>query len=201
MNKRMAQTQQIAANAGKPGAAKMVQDMKAGLTNPFMAHAALMLNAIDNPQYSVSYINRMKKETANAKQGIEELKQGLKTDFDNKIDALVKEKSKLDDGEGKGAANQRAVQIENELCKLRTERQNKWLLKSAAIYNQYIRNMEDLMNQRLQEYLFWNTIVMQSLQDPTPVNYQAYVGYLNDLNSFPFFFPGLCRWWLIKTMR
>ncbi|WP_316834890.1 hypothetical protein [Pedobacter nutrimenti] len=189
MSKRMAQVQQIVANAGKPGAAKMVKDLKAGFTNPFMAQASIMLNAIDNPQYSVSYISRMKKETANTKQGIEELKQGLKTDFDDKIDALVKEKSKLDDGEGKGAANDRAVQIEKELCELKTARQNKWLEKSAEINNQYIRNMEDLMNQRLQEYLFWNTIVMQSMQDPTPVNYQAYAGYLNDLNGFRSLFP------------
>lgn len=189
MNKRMAQAQQIAANVGKPGAAKMVQDMKAGLASPFMAHAALMLNAIDNPQYSVSYISRMKKEAASANQRIEELKHGLKMDFDNKIDALVKEKSKLDDGEGKGAANVRSMQIENELCNLRTERQNTWLKKSAEVYNQYIRSMEILMNQRLQEYLFWNTIVMQSMQDPTPVNYQAYVGYLNDLYSFRKLFP------------
>ncbi|MFD2581425.1 hypothetical protein ACFSR6_02915 [Pedobacter vanadiisoli] len=189
MNKRMAQTKQIVDNVGKPGVGKAIQDMKAGLTNPFLAHALLMLNAIDNPQYSVSYISRMKKETANAKQGIDELKLGLKTDYDDKISALVKEKSKLDDGEGKGAANQRSMEIEKELCELRTARQNKWLEKSAEINNQYIRNMEDLMNQRLQEYLFWNTIAMQSFQDPTPVNYQAYVGYLNDLKSFRSFFP------------
>jgi len=189
MNKRMAQTKQIVDNVGKPGVGKAIQDMKAGLTNPFLAHALLMLNAIDNPQYSVSYISRMKKETVNAKQGIDELKLGLKTDYDDKISALVKEKSKLDDGEGKGAANQRSMEIEKELCELRTARQNKWLEKSAEINNQYIRNMEDLMNQRLQEYLFWNTIAMQSFQDPTPVNYQAYVGYLNDLKSFRSFFP------------
>lgn len=189
MNKRMAQAQQVAANVGKPGAAKMVQDMKAGFASPFMAQAALMLNAIDNPQYSVSYISRMKKEAASANQHIEELKQGLLTGFDNKIDVLVKEKSKLDDGEGKGAANVRAVQIDNELCNLKKERQSTWLKKSAEIYNQYIRNMENLMNQRLQEYLFWNTIIMQSMQDPTPVNYQAYVGYLNDLYSFRKLFP------------
>lgn len=189
VNKRMAQTKQIVDNVGKPGVGKAIQDMKAGLTNPFLAHALLMLNAIDNPQYSVSYISRMKKETINAKQGIDELKLGLKTDYDDKISALVKEKSKLDDGEGKGAANQRSMEIEKELCELRTARQNKWLEKSAEINNQYIRNMEDLMNQRLQEYLFWNTIAMQSFQDPTPVNYQAYVGYLNDLKSFRSFFP------------
>lgn len=189
MNKRMAQTKQIVDNAGKPGAAKLVQDMKAGLTNPFLAKAGIMLNAIDNPQYSVSYISRMKKETANQLQSINELKQVLKTEYDNKIDALAKEKSKLDDGEGKGAANVRAMQIEKELCQLKTEKQAKWLKESAAINNQYIRNMENLMNQRLQEYLFWNTILMQPFQDPTPVNYQAYVGYLGELSRFRSFFP------------
>lgn len=188
MNKRMAQAKAIADNAGKPGAAKMVQDMKAGLTNPFMAQAALMLNAIDNPQYSVSYISRMKREASNRLQSENELKQALKTDFDDKISALVKEKSTLKTGEGQ-PDNERDVQIEKQLCELKTARQNKWLERSAAINNQYIHNMEDLMNQRLQEYLFWNTIIMQSMQDPTPVNYQMYVGYLNDLQGFRSYFP------------
>ena len=189
MNKRMAQVKQISENIGKPGAARMVRDIKEGLTIPFMTHAAFMLNAIDNPQYSVSYISRMKKESAIRLQRETELKQSLKTDYDNKIAALVNEKSKLDDGEGKGAANLRATQIEKELCQLKTERQNAWLKKSAEINNQYIRNMEDLMNQRLQEYLFWNTIALQSIQDPTAVNYAAYVSYLNNLNSFRSLFP------------
>lgn len=189
MNKRMAQVKQISENVGKPGAARMVRDMKAGLSYPFTAHAAFMLNAIDNPQYSVSYISRMKKETANRLKRENELKQSLKTDYDNKIAALVNEKSKLDDGEGKGAANVRAMQIEKELCQLKTERQNTWLKRSAEINNLYIRNMEGLMNQRLQEYLFWNTIALQSIQDPTAVNYAAYVSYLNNLKSFRSLFP------------
>lgn len=46
--------------------------------------------------------------------------------------------------------------------------------------------MEDLLNQRLQEYLFWNTIVMQSMQDPTAVNYAVYVGYMKDLYSLAY---------------
>ena len=56
----------------------------------------------------------------------------------------------------------------------------------AEINNQYIHNMEDLLNQRLQEYLFWNTIVMQSIQDPTAVNYAAYVGYLKNLKNLAY---------------
>jgi len=189
MTKRMAQVQQIAANAGKPGVGKAIRDMKAGLTNPFVAQAGIMLNAIDNPQYSVSYISRMKRQTESRLKSEIELKQSLETDYDNKISALEKEQKKTDGGEGKSAENNRLIQIEQELCQLKTERQNKWLKKTAEINNRYIRNMEDLMNQRLQEYLFWNTIVMQSMQDPTPVNYQAYVGYLNNLNSFRIFFP------------
>lgn len=189
MNKQMAQMQQVVANIGKPGAAKMVQDIKAGLRSPFIAQAAFMLNAIDNPQYSVSYISRMKKETANRLEKENKLKQSLKTDYDNKIDALQKEYSKLNTGEGQDAANARSVQIEKELCQLRNDRQNKWLKESAKMNNQYIRNMESLMNQRLQEYLFWNTIAMQSFQDPTAVNYGAYGGYLKNIYGFRSFFP------------
>ncbi|QEC40956.1 tetratricopeptide repeat protein [Pseudobacter ginsenosidimutans] len=189
MNKRMAQVKQISANVGKPGAAKMVKDLKGEFSSPFIAQAALMLNAIDNPQYSVSYISRMKKESENRLRSENELKQALITDYDNKINALTKEQSKIDGGEGKAAENKRLMEIERELCQLRTERQIKWLKKSAEINNKYIRTMENLMNQRLQEYLFWNTIAMQSIQDPTAVNYAAYTGYLNNLKSFRSFFP------------
>ncbi|MBS1496412.1 MAG: hypothetical protein JSU03_00810 [Bacteroidetes bacterium] len=179
--KKMAQMQQVMANAGKPGFEKSMQDMKASLKNPFLAQGAVMLSSIDNPKFSKSYYNRMKTETEKRLQAENELKQGLKTDYDNKISALTIEKSKLKDGEGQDAANARAVEIEKELCELKIARQNKWLSKSAEINNQYIHNMEDLLNQRLQEYLFWNTIVMQSMQDPTAVNYAYYVSYLKNL--------------------
>ncbi len=184
--KKMAQMQQMMANAGKPGFSKSIQDMKASMSNPFMTQGAIMLSSIDNPQFSKSYYSRMKTETGNRLKSENELKQALKTDFDNKINALEKEKKGLHDGEGQDAANARAVQIEKELCKLRVDRQAKWLEKMAEINNQYIHNMEDLLNQRLQEYLFWNTVVMQSLQDPTAVNYAAYVGYLNNLKSLAY---------------
>lgn len=189
MEKKMAQMQQMMANAGKPGFSKSVQDMKASLNYPFMAQGAAMLAAIDNPQYSKSYFSRMKTETSNRLNRENELKQALKTDFDDKINALSKEKSKLKDGEGQNAANARSVEIEKELCRLRNDRQAKWLEKMAEINNQYIRNMEDLLNQRLQEYLFWNTIVLQPLQDPTAVNYAAYAGYLKSLRdlAYPLF--------------
>ncbi|MES2418143.1 MAG: hypothetical protein V4541_08130 [Bacteroidota bacterium] len=184
--KRMAQMQQMMANAGKPGFAKSVQDMKASFSNPFMTQGAIMLASIDNPQFSKSYFSRMKTETDNRLKSENELKQALKTDFDNKINALMNEKSKLKDGEGQDAANARAMQIEKDVCKLKQDRQAKWLEKIADINNQYIHNMEDLLNQRLQEYLFWNTIVMQSIQDPTTVNFAAYVGYLKNLKSLAY---------------
>lgn len=184
--KMMAQMQQTLANAGKPGFSKSVQDMKASFSNPFMAQGAVMLSSIDNPQFSKSYYSRMKTETANRLASVNELKQALKTDFDDKINALVNEKSKLKDGEGQNAANARSVEIEKQLCDLNTARQNKWLEKMAEINNQYIHNMEDLLNQRLQEHLFWNTIVMQSMQDPTAVNYAFYVGYLKDLYNLAY---------------
>ncbi|MBS1920404.1 MAG: hypothetical protein JST17_09135 [Bacteroidetes bacterium] len=187
--KRMAQMQEMMTNAGKPGFAQSIQDMKSSLSNPLMAQGALMMSSIDNPQFSKSYFSRMKTEAANRLNSENELKQALKVDYDDKINALVKEQQKLDDGEGKGAANTRSVEIEKELCKLKQGRQQKWLEKTAEINTQYIHNMEDLLNQRLQEYLFWNTVVMQSLQDPTPVNYQFYVQYMKDLYSFRSLYP------------
>lgn len=187
--KTMAQIQQMMANAGKPGFAQSMQDMKSSMSNPLMAQGALMMSSIDNPQFSKSYFSRMKTEAANRLNSENELKQALKNDFDNKINALLKEKSTLKDGEGQDAANKRMEQIEKEVCKLQQDRQQKWLEKSAEINEQYIHNMEDLLNQRLQEYLFWNTVVMQSLQDPTAVNYQFYVQYMKDLYSFRSLYP------------
>lgn len=185
-NKRMAQMQQITANAGKPGMAGSIQEMKASLANPFRAQAAIMLASIDNPQYSRSYYSRMKTASESRSKSEMDLKQSLKIDFDNKINDLVKEQGKLEGGEARSEENARLMQIEKELCRLKQERQIKWLGKIAEINNQFIRHMEDLLNQRLQEYLFWNTIVMQGMQDPTPVNYQYYVSYLTELRNFSY---------------
>ncbi|HVU53644.1 MAG TPA: hypothetical protein VHD83_01255 [Puia sp.] len=185
-NKRMAQMQQIMNNAGKPGMAGSIQDMKASLVNPFGAQAAIMLSSIDNPQYSKSYYSRMRTESEGRLKSEMELKQSLKIDFDNKINDLVKEQGKLQGGEARSEENARLMQIEKELCSLSRERQIKWLGKIAEINNQFIRKIEELLNLRLQEYLFWNTIVMQQMQDPTPVNYQYYVSYLNDLRNFAY---------------
>ncbi len=187
--KRMAQMQQMITNAGKPGFSKSMQDIKSSMGNPFMLQGAIMLASIDNPQYSNSYVSRMKTETGNRLNKENELKQELKSGFDDKIKALEKEQRELKDGEGQDAANARGMEIEKELCRLRNDRQAKWLEKIAEINNQFIHNMEDLLNQRLQEYLFWNTIVMLSVQDPTAVNYAFYVSYLKELHklAYPLF--------------
>lgn len=189
MNKRMAQMNQLMAKVGKPGFSQSVNDMKASLTNPMAPKAAVMMASIDNPQFSKSYISRMKTEVSNRKKADDDLKQSLKASYDTKIEKLEKELKTIDDGEGKTAENARVAEIENELCTLRQDRQAEWLSKSAEINNGYIHKMEDLLNQRLQEYLFWNTINMQMVQDPTAANYSFYVQYLRDLSDFRSFFP------------
>lgn len=189
LQKRSDQIKQLVSNAGKPGYAQSLKSLKSSLSNPLMAQGAIMMASIDNPQYSKSYLSRMKDEMGKRDNSEAELKANLKLDFDNKINALIKEQKKLNDGEGMDAENVRMVEIEKELCKLKQGRQDKWLEKIAEINNQYIHNVEDLLNQRLQEYLFWNTIVMQSQQDPTAVNYSYYVQYLKDLESLKSLYP------------
>lgn len=191
MNQRLAEARQVADNVGKAKGANMARELKAAFSNPpFLAQAVFMLNAIDNPQFSASYISRMKKEVANRLQAENQLKQALKQEFEDKIAALNKENSKLNTGDGGGADNVRSMEIEQEICRLQTGRQEKWLAKSAEINNLYIRNMEKLLNQRLQEYLFWNSIAFQAgQQNPTAANYVAYVGYLQRLKEFRSFFP------------
>lgn len=177
------QIQQTYANAGKTGSSKSMLSVG----NPFAAQGAVMLASIDNPQYSKSYYSRMKEETAKRLLQENELKEAMKSEYDNKIDKLQKEYNKLDDGEGQDKANARAVEIEKQLCNLKLDRQAKWLNEIAKINNDYIHKMEDLLNQRLQEYLFWNSIVMQAAhQDPTQSNYKAYVIYLQGINSMAF---------------
>lgn len=191
IDKQFAKVNQIANNVGKPGAAQMAQNLMGALGNPpLLAKATFMLNAIDDPLFSSSYIIRMKKETGIRLQAENQLKEALKKEFDDKIEALNKENSKLNIGEGAGADNTRANEIEKKICQLQQEKQEKWLVKSAEYNSQYIRNIEKLLNQRLQEYLFWNTIVFNAgQQDPTAVNYAAYVGYLQGLYEFRSFFP------------
>lgn len=181
--KRVAQIQQAIENPGKPGSSKSMLSVG----NPFSAQGAIMLANIDNPQFSKSYISRMKDETAKRLALENELKETLKLGYDNKIDDLQKEYNKLDDGEGQDKANKRSIEIEHDLCNLKFERQAKWLSEIAIINDHYIHSMESLLNQRLQEYLFWNSIVMQAAHlDPTASNYTAYVDYLQGIKGMAF---------------
>lgn len=143
---------------------------------------------MNDPRFSASYTARKQKELQSKQKKEEELQLELKHEFDDKIDELNQLMGTWDIGEG-GKDNGRLKQIERDLCLLKTGKQNKWLEKSAEINNYYMRNMERLLNQELQERLFWYTISTQSLTDPTPVNYDFYVNYLHEISRFEALYP------------
>lgn len=154
---------------------------------PFAAQGATMLASIDNPQYSKSYYNRMKELDVIRLHQENQLKEALKGNFDNKIDALQKEYRSLNAGEGHDKENARAIEIEEELCNLKSSRQVVWFNELSLINNEYIHKMQSLLKQRLQEYLFWNSIVMQAAQqDPAAVNFTAYLTYLQGIYTMAY---------------
>lgn len=182
--KKAKQIQEMFENMGKPGYSNTLYTSN---EKPFVAQGAIMLANIDNPQYSKSYFNRMKDLDVIRLHQENVLKEALKGDFDNKIDALQKEYRTLNAGEGHDKENARAIEIEKELCNLKSNRQAVWFNESSLINNEYIHNMQSLLKQRLQEYLFWNSIVMQAAQqDPAAINFTAYLTYLQGIYSMAY---------------
>lgn len=182
--KKAKQIQEMFENMGKPGYSNTLYTSN---EKPFAAQGAIMLANIDNPQYSKSYFNRMKDLDVIRLHQENVLKEALKGDFDNKIDALQKEYRTLNAGEGHDKENARAIEIEKELCNLKSNRQAVWFNESSLINNEYIHNMQSLLKQRLQEYLFWNSIVMQAAQqDPAAINFTAYLTYLQAIYNMAY---------------
>ncbi len=153
-----------------------------GYQNPLRPQAAVMVANLDNPLYATSYQKRLQRAAEDRKTAEADVQKSL-AKYGNEIAALRRESGKIEGGEGDIEGEKRLEEIRLKICALVQERQADRLAAMAQVNTQYLRNVEDLLQQRLQEQTFW-TPIMYSPLDTTGENYQYYVAYLKDLYEY-----------------
>jgi len=91
----------------------------------------------------------------------------------------------LEDGDGSGSE---IMALMSQLCVMQKKYAELFAEKSAIINNAFVHEMESLAFQRLQEYIYWNTLYHLP-QDPTDLNYRLYAEYLNTLSGLKNYYP------------
>ena len=148
--------------------------------------AQLMLNAIRSRDYATSYTQRIEQAAVVKQNRLAILYKALKI-LKDKIAVLNKEIGRLEGGEN-GDDELKIAAIEKQICPLTFEVQNTELTELSAINNQYAKEVESILNQRLQEEMYWTTLYTLP-NNPTGDLYKLYETYLSDLYLLKGLYP------------
>lgn len=154
--------------------------------HPLQAHAHFVLAEMYNSNYSTSFVARMQREEEKLAESDRKLLVSLQG-IQAARGALLKEASQLEGGEN-GEEELRLEDLFNQACALQQEYQTQLLAGRATFANLYVHNMEDLLNQKLQEEIFW-LLVHGYPADPTTSVYRAYATYLSGIDGLKKVYP------------
>ncbi len=173
-------------NPGDPGA---LQRHYIKYNHPLQTQAHFMLSSISNPAFSTSYAARMQREEENMANGEKKLIKSLEG-LQQQRSALLQAASKLEGGEGRGEEEEQIQRLLDQACEIQRDYESQFLSGKATLANQYLHNMEDLLNQKLQEEIFWLLIVGYPA-DPTASVFTAYTSYLSGINRLKNIYPNV----------
>lgn len=149
--------------------------------HPLKHTAQMMLMSMHNPLNEGSYASRLTKEVIAKEQRHKDLLASL-SGIVSQIRAVEKQRDALEpecDGEGE---NSGCEPLRQQLCKLNNQYVTEYNKGKGENANTHIRNMEQLLKERLQEEIFW-TIIDDYPKDPEPRIYKAYDSYLSTLKG------------------
>ncbi|HRE51223.1 MAG TPA: tetratricopeptide repeat protein [Flavitalea sp.] len=164
-------------------------DQGALLRHHFKYNHPLKLQSIifrGGSDYSTSFEARMRREDEKRVESEKQLRGSL-AGIQKSINKLHEEANKLEGGE-KGDEELKRTELLDRACALSWDYQMQLLAGQQAIGNLYVQNMEDLLNQQLQEEIFWR-LVESYPADPTASAYQAYASYLAGIYSLRKAYP------------
>ncbi len=183
MNIIQAQNRDMAAMMQNPG------DQGALLRHYFKYNHPLKMQSIifrGNSDYSTSFEARIRREEEKRVERDKQLLESL-AGIKKQINELHKEANKLEGGEN-GDEELKRTALLDRACELEWNYQEQLLAGRANIGNLFIQNMEDLLNQQLQEEIFWRLIEAYPA-DPTASVYQAYASYLAGIKGLRKVYP------------
>jgi len=185
-NQQFTQMHQQSANLKSLDDVQKFKSQFGNMFHPFKFQAQLMLNSINSNDFSTSYSKRIEQAAANRIERLGILNSSLKSSQDQ-ISMLRKQEDGLEGGEN-GVEELKLQELQKQICKLSKEIQETQLTKLAEINTQYLNIVEDIMNQRLQEELYWTALSVIP-NDPSGELYSLYETYLSDLYQFKSLYP------------
>lgn len=157
-----------------------------GYAHPLKFQAQLMFNSFIDDSYSNSFSKRLEQEEAARTEKIKALNNSLKA-ITEQITAINKQIDKIEGGENTDEEKQ-VQELQKKACALQKKFQIQELAGKAEINNQYIAKAEDLLNQKLQEELFW-TALYHVPDNPYPYLYKCYEDYLKAIYKMRGLYP------------
>lgn len=140
-----------------------------------------LLKAIESSS-STSFATRIEREKRYRHEQETALKKALSS-YGEQANAIHKQMEGIEGGEGDIEGEKKLERLSIQLCELDNNYIREYNLGIAEINNEYIRKMENLLNQQLQENIFWAIIHAQP-NDPNGLVYGLYHSYLSEINSF-----------------
>jgi len=169
--------------------AKDLSAYNAKYSHPFRYGVEVLRTISYDPALSTSYTTRIEREKRYRQEKENALKKSLSS-YGEQINALSKQMNGIEGGEGDIEGEKKLEQISYQICQLSNSYKKEYNSGISAINNVYIRNMEALLNQRMQEDIFWSIIHAQP-NDPNALIYTIYHGYLGEIHSFSSLYTGI----------
>lgn len=155
------------------------------LLHPLKAKAQIMLNALRSGDYATSYEQRIAQA--------ETVREAALKDFATSVGPQHKEiadlRKQIDIREG-GEGDDEVVieQLGKKICALRAQIQQAEIATQARINTTYLKEVQMIANQRLQELSFW-TALYDLPNDTAPGQYRLYDQYLAELSDLKNAYP------------
>lgn len=185
-NQQLMKMQQQSSNMKSLDDVQKFKSQFGNMFHPFKFQAQLMLNSINSNDFSTSYNKRIEQAVANRKETLDALNRKLKSSSDQ-IGILRKQEDGLEGGEN-GVEELKLQELQKQICMLSKEIQETQLTRLAEINTQYLNIVEDILNQRMQEEMYWTTLLVIP-NYPSGELYKLYENYLSDLYQFKSLYP------------
>ena len=155
------------------------------LFHPLKFKAQIMLNALRSTDYATSYEQRIAGAASARREALNAFEDSIRP-LHRQISALHRQVGKMEGGEGDDEVKIEA--LEKQACALRAQIQQAQISSLAYINTTYIKAVEAIANQRLQELSFW-TALYDLPNDTAPGLYTLYGQYLDELGRMKSLYP------------
>ncbi len=149
--------------------------------HPFMYGASTLQTIMGDPALSTSFTARIAREKRYRQEQEKALRKSLSS-YGEQARAIHAQMKDIEGGEGDIEGEEKLEQLSLQLCRLDNNYTREYSSGISEINNEYIRKMEDLLNQQLQENIFCTIVIHPN--NSNGLVYGLYLSYLKEIHSF-----------------